>query len=100
LNLHAGAMSQHAELLACMISSWYPQFKHVTFKTSILSLPQEFVDYLVADGVYLPADSEAVSCPSIKQQLLATLRARLTLGVAAAAWYSGGRPVWHGRRVV
>ena len=56
------AASEHqAALAACAISSWYPAFRHVTFKTVLIDLPQDFLDYLVADGVHLAEDSEAVS---------------------------------------
>jgi len=53
-------MSQQDQLAACMISTWYPQFSSVAFKTVILPVSQQFVDYLVADGVQLYSDSEAV----------------------------------------
>ncbi|EFN57174.1 hypothetical protein CHLNCDRAFT_21599, partial [Chlorella variabilis] len=47
------------ELLDCMISSWYPRFQRVTFKTVILPLPQPVLDWLVSDGLHLPPDSQA-----------------------------------------
>lgn len=47
-------------LLDCMIQSWYATFKDVTFRSVLLPLPQEFLDWLVSDGLYLPEDSEAV----------------------------------------
>lgn len=53
-------MPLQEELAACAITAWYPHFRHVTFKTVLLELPQEFLDFLVADGVHLHEDSEAV----------------------------------------
>lgn len=47
-------------LLDCAIQSWYEAFKAVTFRSVLLPLPQEFLDWLVSDGLYLPEDSEAV----------------------------------------
>ncbi|KAJ2162451.1 hypothetical protein GGF46_000692 [Coemansia sp. RSA 552] len=39
----------------CVFSSWYPRFSSVTFKSEIIRpLSKEFVDYLLADGVYVP----------------------------------------------
>lgn len=40
----------------CSFSHWYPRFKSHTFKSEIIPLTQEFVDYLNAEGIYLPED--------------------------------------------
>lgn len=40
----------------CSFSHWYPRFKAHTFKSKIIPLTNEFVDYLNADGIYLPED--------------------------------------------
>lgn len=40
----------------CSFDSWYPKFKSHTFKSKILPLSQDFVDYLNAEGIYLPED--------------------------------------------
>lgn len=53
-------MAPQDDLLACAVSAWYPQFRHVTFKTALLPLPPEFVQYLVADGVHVHGETEAV----------------------------------------
>ena len=53
-------MSGVQELLDCQIANWYPRFQRVTFKTVILPLPQPVLDWLVSDGLHLPADSQAV----------------------------------------
>ena len=34
----------------CSIDQWYPLFKKVTFKTIILPLPNEVLEYLRSDG--------------------------------------------------
>lgn len=40
----------------CSFSSWYPNFKSVTFKSKIIPLSSEFIEYLNAEGIYLPED--------------------------------------------
>lgn len=40
----------------CSFDAWYPHFKAHTFKSKILPLSQDFVDYLNAEGIYLPED--------------------------------------------
>lgn len=40
----------------CSFSNWYPRFKSHTFKSKIIPLTDEFVDYLNAEGIYLPED--------------------------------------------
>lgn len=43
------------ELLSCVFSSWYPKFRQMTFKSEIIKpLDPSFIDYLLADGIYLP----------------------------------------------
>ncbi|KAI7884677.1 D123-domain-containing protein [Lichtheimia hyalospora FSU 10163] len=39
-------------------TAWYDQFRSVTFESRILPLSSEFVDYLNADGIYLPDDGQ------------------------------------------
>jgi hypothetical protein len=41
---------------SCAFEAWYDRFKHVTFKSKIVELDQDFVDYLNAEGIYLPED--------------------------------------------
>ena len=38
----------------CALSSWYNQFRTMTFRSKIIPLTSEFVDYLNADGIFLP----------------------------------------------
>ena len=49
------------QLLNCQISSWYPQFAGVASRTKLIDLSSEFVEFLTADGIYLPDGSAAVS---------------------------------------
>jgi len=46
------------ELSNCIFSSWYNNFKQVTFKSYILKLPEDFIDYLNRDGIILPDNDE------------------------------------------
>ena len=40
----------------CALPSWYNQFRTMTFRTKILPLTSEFIDYLNADGIFLPEE--------------------------------------------
>ncbi|RUP47085.1 D123-domain-containing protein [Jimgerdemannia flammicorona] len=44
------------DVLNCSLSSWYETFRQVTFKSKVMRLSQEFVDYLNADSIFLPDD--------------------------------------------
>ncbi|RKO84164.1 D123-domain-containing protein, partial [Blyttiomyces helicus] len=45
------------QILNCSFSSWYPKFASATLKSKVIRpLPEEFVAYLNADGVFLPLD--------------------------------------------
>lgn len=48
-------------VLACQFARWYTGFQHVTFRSRVIDLPDQFIDYLLQDGVHLPATSPAVS---------------------------------------
>ncbi|RIA96531.1 Stomatin family protein [Glomus cerebriforme] len=42
-------------IINCSFSSWYNVFRRVTIKSKIIKpLPEEFVEYLHADGIFLP----------------------------------------------
>ena len=43
---------------ACAFKSWYPNFKRVTPKATILDLEDGFIEYLKADGLFLPDDDD------------------------------------------
>lgn len=48
-------------ILSFQFSFWYPLFFNHTIKSTIIRpLPDEFVDYLNADGVFVPEGSEDV----------------------------------------
>ena len=53
-------MSAAHHVLNCSFAHWYPVFKSVSFRSQVVTLPKEFVDYLVQDGVYLPDSNSAV----------------------------------------
>jgi len=46
---------RHDEILACSIDRWYGEFKDVTFTSKIITLPEDFVKFLLSDGLRLPA---------------------------------------------
>ncbi|KAK9475013.1 D123-domain-containing protein, partial [Dipodascopsis tothii] len=49
----------------CSFPSWYPRYKSITPKARILQpVPVEFVQYLLADGIFLPADGPSASWSS------------------------------------
>jgi len=77
-------MAAVQELLDCMISRWYAVFQRVTFKTVLLPLPQPVLDWLVADGLHLPEDSQAVSLAK-PQRILKRSRRREDAGAVALA---------------
>ncbi|KAJ7175812.1 D123-domain-containing protein [Mycena filopes] len=48
-----------SDVLKFQFSSWYPIFSSISIKSTILRpLPQDFVDYLHSDGVYVPEGSD------------------------------------------
>ncbi|KAG0048581.1 hypothetical protein BGZ83_006465 [Gryganskiella cystojenkinii] len=47
----------HQRLENCALPSWYPDFRSLTIKTRIIPLPEDFVSYLHADGVFVPGQS-------------------------------------------
>mmetsp|Transcript_29442 Transcript_29442/g.83022 ORF Transcript_29442/g.83022 Transcript_29442/m.83022 type:complete len:376 (+) Transcript_29442:188-1315(+) len=42
------------DLAACSFEQWYPRHQSHTFRSRVLNLSPEFVQYLLADGVFLP----------------------------------------------
>lgn len=44
------------DVINCSFSSWYKEFRNVTFRSKIYALPPTFIDYLNADNIYLPDD--------------------------------------------
>ena len=51
---------RESDVLSCQFQEWYPQFRHVSLASEIIPLPEDFVEYLLEDGVFLPSGSEAV----------------------------------------
>ncbi|GJJ68501.1 hypothetical protein EMPS_00847 [Entomortierella parvispora] len=47
----------HQRLENCALASWYPAFRSLTIKTKVIPLPEDFVSYLHADGVFVPGQS-------------------------------------------
>ncbi|KAG0249165.1 hypothetical protein BG011_009548 [Mortierella polycephala] len=47
----------HQRLENCSFSAWYPHFRSLTIKSKIIPLPEEFISYLNADGVFIPGQS-------------------------------------------
>jgi hypothetical protein len=42
-------------ILDCQFSSWYPRFASISIKSTIIKpLPPTFLEYLQADGVFIP----------------------------------------------
>lgn len=53
---------------ACAFQNWFPKYRRITPKATVLELPDDFAAYLKADGVFLPssADDEDSECVSIQ----------------------------------
>lgn len=45
--------TREEEVLACATSAWYEHFRSVTFRTEVLSLSEDFVQFLLKDGICL-----------------------------------------------
>lgn len=46
-------------VLNCQLPSWYHLFKNVTFRSKIIPLQQQFIDYLNEDGIVLPSGNDS-----------------------------------------
>lgn len=53
--------SMDPQVLACQVGSWTPVFASQALRSVVLDLPDDFITYLHADGVFVPEKSEAVS---------------------------------------
>ena len=38
----------------CHFNDWYPIFRKQTIKSSVITLPEDFIDYLTQDSIFLP----------------------------------------------
>ncbi|KAJ1725909.1 hypothetical protein LPJ61_005559, partial [Coemansia biformis] len=48
-----------AEVHNCAFSSWYPRLRRVAFDSAIIKpLEHDFVDYLLADGIFVPGQAD------------------------------------------
>ena len=52
---------QAPAVLSCQYASWYRHFGHLAFKSKLIELPQDFIEFLLQDGVFLSESSSAVS---------------------------------------
>ena len=52
---------QAPAVFSCQYASWYRQVGHLAFKSKLIELPKDFIDYLLQDGVFLSESSPAVS---------------------------------------
>jgi len=49
----AAAAPCEDEVSACAFGAWYEQFRSITYKSEVISLPEEFVRFLLSDGICL-----------------------------------------------
>lgn len=49
-----------ADVRACSFNAWYPQFRALAPQSEVIPLSQEFVTYLLADGVFVSEDNTAL----------------------------------------
>lgn len=49
-----------ASLVACSCSTWLPTFRQLTARSTLIELPDAFLDFLVEDGVFVGGASQAV----------------------------------------
>ncbi|KAF8927644.1 D123-domain-containing protein [Dissophora ornata] len=47
----------HQRLENCALSAWYPRFRSISIKSKIIPLPEDFIEYLNSDGVFIPGQS-------------------------------------------
>ncbi|RKP07001.1 D123-domain-containing protein, partial [Thamnocephalis sphaerospora] len=45
----------------CAFPAWYTRFRRHTIASKVVPLPPDFVDYLLADGIFLPTNSTQLS---------------------------------------
>jgi hypothetical protein len=50
------------EVLACQFNSWYQDFRCVTIRSIVIPLEDEFLNYILSDGLRLPAGTNVSSC--------------------------------------
>lgn len=50
---------KRSDVDACAFPSWFHKFRRITPKATIIPLDSGFVEYLHADGVFLPKSSDS-----------------------------------------
>jgi hypothetical protein len=45
----------------CRFSSWYPNFQAITIPSKVIPLPEDVVEYLFADQIFLPGRYTSIS---------------------------------------
>ncbi|KAJ3046013.1 hypothetical protein HDV00_003761 [Rhizophlyctis rosea] len=50
-------------VLNCSFSEWHKRFSAITLKSKVLPLPEDFIEYLHKDGLFLPLDSDGLPQP-------------------------------------
>jgi len=45
--------SSSQEVINCQFHKWYELFKSVTYKSTVIPLPKEFLEYLEEDGIVM-----------------------------------------------
>ncbi|GFR69727.1 cell division cycle protein 123 homolog [Elysia marginata] len=58
------------EVLSCSFPEWYEQFKHITYRSAIITLPRSFMEYLNTDSVVLPENSNHGLYPKSSNMVL------------------------------
>lgn len=61
-------------ILNCNFSSWYNCFQHVSIPSKIIPLEDEFVSYLLADGIYLPDSPSSEDSDDPENNIVQTKR--------------------------
>jgi len=49
---------KHQQCVNCIFSNWYNNFQEITFRSKVIKLPIEFIEYLKSDGIVLPDEEE------------------------------------------
>lgn len=51
-------MAAVTDLELCSIDAWYPALRHVSIKTTVIPIDDAFMQYLLQDGCFVPADGD------------------------------------------
>lgn len=50
----ASSSMREEEVIACSFDNWYAKFKDISLRSSVIPLSEDFVQYLLADGISMP----------------------------------------------